>query len=158
MLTSLQTPWEHAVYAVADRARLALGEESHTRIDKAVQIVLSGGVTLHPDGSAVVASQSRPLTGYSVNGSCACPDFEHAPSHLCKHRMACYIVRRAMEQAEPDGEKFGENMPNVAPLPEAPASINVRLTIHGKDVQVTLRGHDEMAVLDRLEKILQRYA
>jgi hypothetical protein len=45
----------------------------------------------------------------------------------------------------------------AAPLYEAPASINVRLTIAGRDVQLTLRDHDEGQLLARLEAVLQHY-
>jgi hypothetical protein len=41
-------------------------------------------------------------------------------------------------------------------LPEAPASVNVRLTILGHDVQFTLRDHDEGALLARLEALLRK--
>jgi hypothetical protein len=57
----------------------ALAQKAHTalpladgRIEKAGAIVLSGVVTLHPDGHAVVASQRRPHTSYSINGTCGC--------------------------------------------------------------------------------------
>jgi len=45
----------------------------------------------------------------------------------------------------------------VAPLPEAPASANAYLVINGRQVQLTLRGADELEVLQRLERILERY-
>ena len=35
--------------------------------------------------------------------------------------------------------------------------MNVRLTIAGRECQLTLRGADEWAVLARLEEVLQRY-
>jgi len=45
-----------------------------------------------------------------------------------------------------------------APLPEAPASVNCYITMAGgHQVQVTLRGVDEAAVLARLETLLQRF-
>jgi hypothetical protein len=43
------------------------------------------------------------------------------------------------------------------PLYEAPASVNVRLTIGGREVQLTLRDHDEARLLVWLEEVLQRY-
>jgi hypothetical protein len=42
-------------------------------------------------------------------------------------------------------------------LPEAPASVNVHVTLHGRQVQVTLRDTDEHHLLERLEKLLQRF-
>ena len=70
--------------ALAQKAHAAL-PLANGRIEKAVAIVLSGGVTLHPEGHAVVQSQSRPHTSYSVNGTCGCPDMADAPGQWCKH-------------------------------------------------------------------------
>jgi hypothetical protein len=47
--------------------------------------------------------------------------------------------------------------PPAVPLPEAPASVNVHLTIGGRDVQLTLRDTDEGRLLQRLQTILERY-
>jgi hypothetical protein len=44
-----------------------------------------------------------------------------------------------------------------APLPEAPASVNVHITIAGRQVQLTLRDTDEVRLLARLEEVLQRF-
>ena len=44
-----------------------------------------------------------------------------------------------------------------SPLYEAPASVNAKLTIAGRDVQLTLRDYDEVRLLARLEEVLQRY-
>ena len=60
------------LHTVAGKARAVLPESLHGRIARAVEIVLAGGVTLQPDGHAVVQSQSRPDAKYSVNGSCPC--------------------------------------------------------------------------------------
>ena len=70
---SLQDPQVIAtVHAVAQKAQEALSL-ANGRIAKAVEIALNGGVTLLPDGHAVVASQSQPQTGYSVNACVAVP-------------------------------------------------------------------------------------
>jgi len=45
----------------------------------------------------------------------------------------------------------------VAALPEAPASVNVRLTVAGRDVQWTLRDSDETRLAVRLDALLARY-
>lgn len=162
-------PWYRAVQAVAERAKMALGEPSHSRIEKAVQIVLAGGVHLNDDGhSAVVASQSEPRKGYAVNGACPCADFGKAPSHLCKHRLAAHMQRRAMELAQPPSDE--PTVPTYTPrevalvaqealmLPEAPASVNTFIEVRGHRVQITLRDTDETRLLARLEAVLARYA
>src|SRR5262249_45677006 len=45
----------------------------------------------------------------------------------------------------------------AAPLPEAPASVNVHLELAGRQVQLTLRDSDEGRLLQRLEAMLQRF-
>ena len=41
-------------------------------------------------------------------------------------------------------------------LPEAPASANVRVLVQGHECQITLRDHDEAALLTRLGAVLKR--
>jgi hypothetical protein len=43
------------------------------------------------------------------------------------------------------------------PLPEAPASVNVRLQIDGRDCQLTLRDTNEARLLQRLQAVLAQY-
>jgi hypothetical protein len=57
----------------------------------------------------------------------------------------------------PDNDPEDAPAPAPAPLPEAPASVNVRLTIGGREVQWTLRDADEARLAVRLEALLQRY-
>ena len=45
----------------------------------------------------------------------------------------------------------------TTPLPEAPASVNVRLMIDGRDCQLTLRDTDEARLLQRLAAVLAQY-
>ena len=45
----------------------------------------------------------------------------------------------------------------TAPLPEAPASVNVHLDLAGRQVQLTLRDSDEGRLLARLDAVLQRF-
>jgi hypothetical protein len=63
--------FQTTIEGLAQKAQAAL-PLADGRIEKAGAIVLSGVVTLHPDGHAVVASQSRPHTSYSINGTCGC--------------------------------------------------------------------------------------
>src|SRR5262245_17714843 len=46
---------------------------------------------------------------------------------------------------------------SASTLPEAPASVNCHITVAGRQVQLTLRDHDEARLLVRLEELLQRY-
>jgi len=135
--------------------------------DKAVAIVLNGDVELLPEGKARVASQSNGTTEYVVcNDTCECKDFAKAPSSWCKHRIAAGIQKRvqALGQKKLSAGTNGHAeaarqpaKPMPAPLPEAPASVNVHLDFAGRQVQLTLRDSDEGHLLQRLEVILQRF-
>jgi len=124
------------------------------RVEKACKLVLGGDVELHPDGTALVNSLTDPTRAYQVTGTpgqCPCKDFEHAPEHLCCHRLAVGFRRKVQEllsTPEPAA---------VAPLGEAPASCNVYVTIGGHKVQVTLRDSDEARMLARLQVLLAQY-
>jgi hypothetical protein len=159
--------WREAVAAIAEKARNKLPECSG-RVDSAVKIVLAGDVELLPDGTAKVASQSNGTTAYHVvNGHCDCRDDEKAPHNFCKHRLAAAITRRAQELikaqlVDTNGQAPVQSQPAqpdapMAPLPEAPASVNVHLELAGRQVQLTLRDSDEGHLLQRLEVILQRF-
>ena len=122
------------------------------RVEKACKLVLGGDVELHPDGTALVNSLTDPTRAYQVSpGLCLCKDFDHAPEHLCCHRLAVGF-RRKVQELLPTPEPAA-----VAPLGEAPASCNVYVTIGGHKVQVTLRDSDEARMLARLQVLLAQY-
>ena len=164
--------WREAVAEIAAKAHEKL-PECNGRIDSAVKIVLNGDVTLLPDGTAKVASQSNGTTAYHiVNGQCDCKDFAKAPHNFCKHRLSAAIARRAQELAKAkldapaNGQAETHSQPAqpqaspavpATPLPEAPASANCYVTLAGRKVQVTLRDSDEQRLLARLEALLQRF-
>jgi len=164
---------------IAAKAKETL-PEANGRVDKAVALVLQGDVELLEDGSARVFSQSDGITSYhTANGTCTCKDVERAPSQWCKHRIAAGILTRVqarMPQAPPvewpEDEDVAAEVPTAAasqlpltvevrpngqPLPEARSSANVRLKVCGHEVQITLRDHDEAALMVRLEELIQRY-
>jgi hypothetical protein len=137
------------------------------RVAKACTLVLMGDVELHPDGTAIVASLSEPSRTYRLeHGVCSCKDYPHAPEHLCCHRLSVGFTRKLAELLPPTTteapadssavEKRTLQEP-VTPLPEARASVNVHLTIAGRQVQLTLRDHDEARLLARLEAVLAQY-
>ena len=161
--TTTRQAWRAAVAEIAERAKATL-PECNGHVDKAVALVLAGDVELLADGKAKVASQSNGTTEYVVcNGTCECKDFPKAPSGWCKHRIAAGMQKRA--QALVQKKLAGTNghaepaqtQPTPAPLPEAPASVNVHLTVSGRQVQLTLRDSDESRLLARLDVILQRF-
>jgi hypothetical protein len=120
-------------------------------------MVLAGDVALHVDGSATVGSASDPTTAYEiVNGHCGCADFARAPHQFCKHRLSAALARRTRELAQTPASP-APVAPPVVPLPEAPASVSVRLPVAGHDVQWTLRDTDETRLAARLDALLARY-
>jgi hypothetical protein len=145
-----------AVNQVSALAQAKLPESLHGRIQRATALVLSGGVFVEDDGSTV---QIRCTNGfYTVNGHCPCPDAQRAQDGYCKHRLAKALYRRASEMLlEPPPQPNTVLDDAAAPLPEAPASVNVHLTVGGRQVQLTLRDSDESRLLARLDAVLQRF-
>jgi hypothetical protein len=158
--THARAAWRAAVADIAAKAHAKL-PECNGRVAAAVKIVLAGDVTLLPDGTARVASQSNGTPQYHiVNGHCDCKDFAKAPHGFCKHRLSAAIARRAQELVtapHASDQAAPPSSPTPAPLPEAPASVNVHLDFGGRQVQLTLRDTDEGRLLARLEAVLQRF-
>ena len=167
--------WRTAVAEIAEKAKATL-PQCNGRVESAVKIVLAGDVELLADGKAKVASQSNGTTAYFVvNGECQCKDFPKAPSQWCKHRIAAGIHKRAstlakQRLAQLDSAQHATSQPTreqstpeavhatvAVSLPEAPASVNVHVMLHGRQVQVTLRDSDEHHLLERLERLLQHF-
>jgi hypothetical protein len=160
--TPARDAWRVAVAEIAAKARETL-PECHGRVDAAVKLVLAGDVELLADGTATVASQSHGTTQYwVVNGECPCKDFPKAPSQWCKHRIAAGLAKRVAARLRaqwdaPAGTREAAAAGARPALPEAPVSVNVYITLGGRQVQVTLRGTDEREVLARLDAVLARY-
>jgi hypothetical protein len=157
------TLFADAVKQVSDIAHAKLPESLHGRLERATALVLDGGVWVDEDGST---THVRCTNGwYAVNGHCPCPDHARAQEGYCKHRLAKALYRRASElllEAPPAvstalGALPATSQPTPAPLPEAPASVNVHLELGGRQVQLTLRDTDEGRLLERLEAVLQRF-
>lgn len=159
------------------QARSTLDAALHERVSAGVALVHDGKVFQTTDGTWQVSSSRQEGRVYSPNGTCSCDDvhFNRQPQNLCKHRLAVYLTRRTMKLMQADPlpvdpeilEPFPENddepeepaAPVLCPepLPEAPCSLNVHLVIDGVPVQITLRGHEELAVLVRLRAMLTAY-
>src|SRR5206468_7614636 len=89
--------FQEAVLAAVARAKAAL-PAAESRIDTAAALVLTGAVELLEEGrTARVGSPTDGGATYVVNGRCLCPDFPTAPGHLCTHRLAYGIAKRATE-------------------------------------------------------------
>ena len=150
--------FRETVAQVAERAKTILPEAVNGRIESAIKLVLMGDVEPQGDGTIRVGSSSDPSRTYVLVGqACDCQDFAYkAPHGWCCHRIAAGIAKRVGELLPPEAAPELPAVP-LAPLGEAPASVNVRLTIGGREVQLTLRDHDEARLLVRLEEVLQRY-
>ena len=76
---------------------------------------------------------------------------------MCKHRQSWllyqHIQRKVAAQTTPAESTAGRNNP---PLPEAPASINLKVQLDGYETQITLRDSSEARLLDRLHALLKR--
>jgi len=154
--TDRQT-YRDLVAQVALKAKTILPQETNGRIESAVKLVLQGDVEPQEDGTIRVGS-SDPTRYYVLIGqACTCTDYlqERAPSGWCKHRISAGILKRVTELLPHEPAQI---CAPTLPLPEAPASVNVRLMIGGRDCQVTLRDTDETRLLARLETLLARYA
>jgi hypothetical protein len=156
-------------------ARQTLPQVMYERISCAVALVRNGKVLQRDDGHTWdVESSSKPEVTYSINGhGCQCEDAHYrAPQGRCKHVLATLLARKAlalMREPCPTSElpspaadlqyvdSLTNHPPAAAPLPEAPASVNVHLTIAGRQVQLTLRDTDESKLLARLEAVLARF-
>jgi hypothetical protein len=143
---------------VAARAKEKLPQAVNGRVESAVKLVLMGDVQPQTDGTIRVGSSSDPSKTYLLAGhACDCQDFAHkAPDGWCCHRIAAGIAKRVGELLPPTPSPE-VTPPALAPLGEAPASVNVRLTIGGREVQLTLRDADEGRLLARLETVLHRF-
>ena len=159
-----RTQYRAQVVQVAAKAREKLPQAVNGRIESAVKLVLAGDVFFCADGTVEVGSASDPAKTYTLAGqACDCQDFAYgqAPDGWCQHRTAAGIQKRVQEllaadpgdhgslatpatpQAVCDPDNVHHNVHTPpAPLPEAPASVNLHLTIAGRQVQLTLRDTD----------------
>jgi hypothetical protein len=142
------------------------------RLPKAMDLVLTGAVTLQPDGTATVKSGSHT---YQINGECTCGDAQHRTKY-CKHYLAVLIHRRATallqgtahdsapapERAEPSASQPETPAAHLPSAPssaawdvhEAPASTCFRFRIGTMELMHTMRGVDDTEILARIKDTL----
>jgi hypothetical protein len=171
-MTTSSTPqsFREIVALVAERAKERLPPTINGRLEGAIKIVLAHDVTQLKDGSTQVGSSSDPMQTYHLVGdTCECQDWMHgkAPGGWCRHRIAAGIDKRVRallpetpqtltSEASPHTETPGKaSSMSGSPLPEAPASINLKVLIYGHECQITLRDADESRLLARLEAVLR---
>jgi hypothetical protein len=163
------TTFRQALERVSALAHARLPQELHGNLERAHALVRHHHVWMDEDGKHGQVLSSDGATWYLVNGNCTCMGVTHAPQALCKHRLAVGLYRRASEllaeqaagsrqqgvRGDADPSPLTPSLPHS--LPEAPASVNVRLTIGGADVQWTLRDASEHRLAERLEALLTRF-
>ena len=155
--TARQT-FRETVALVAEKAKARLPQAVNGRIESAARLVINGDVEPLDDGSIKVGG-SDPTRWYHLVGlTCTCTDFTQgkAPEGWCKHRIAAGIHKRVGEVL-PQAPPVETQPAPSAPLPEAPCSVNVRLSIDGRDCQLTLRDSEEARLLQRLLAVLAQY-
>jgi len=158
-----------AVKRTFDLAMARLPKESHAHLERAHALVIHRHVFPTDDGKHAQVLSSDGTRWYPVNGHCTCMDASRAPQGLCKHRLAFGLYRRASELlwegsqgAGTRGEGGRSDPSPLTPslphsLPEAPASVNVRLCIDGHECQFTMRDADEARLVERLQALLTRF-
>lgn len=127
--------WQHAVQEMATYAQRSLPEAQHQRMQKATALVLTGGVWLDEDDTAMVRGSTEG-TWYHVNGFCSCEDAMHnAPDGVCKHRLArrLYIRAGALARANVPPAETTPTTPALVTEPTVPEGIASRhmVTIQG---------------------------
>src|SRR5262245_10117079 len=157
------TTFRQALERVAALAHARLQPELHGHLERAVALVKNRHVWMDEDGKHAQVLSSDGQTWYICNGHCTCMDATRAPEGWCKHRLSVALYRRASELLAQQGAVPVAPTP-AAPgsgpgqwLPEAPASVNVRVMIDGRECQVTLRDTDEARLLTRVQAVLARY-
>jgi len=148
------------VAQVAAAAKAKLPQAVNGRVEGAVKLVLQGDVEPQADGTITVGSTTDATRYYRLSGqACTCTDFVQgkAPEGWCKHRIAAGIQKRMLALLSASNAPEQSTAVVSQPLPEAPSSANARIQVHGYEVQVTLRDHDEHALLARLDALLTRY-
>lgn len=145
----------------AEVARMQhLHPEREGELARAHALILHGMVLPSaddPDTGQVLSSDGH--KHYNVNGTCDCTAGQHGKG--CKHlhawRLYKYVSKKVEAQAVPEPTDIVvDNKNSPAPLPEAPSSANVRVLISGHEVQFTMRGTSDEAVLTRLQALLKR--
>jgi hypothetical protein len=149
------TTFRQALERVSALAHAKLPAELHGHLERATALVIHRHVWLGDDSRHAQVLSSDGQTWYRVNGACTCMDAPRAPQGYCKHKLAVMLYRRASELLATSA--CGGGVTAAAALPEAPASVNVRLCVEGHECQFTMRDSDEARLVERLQALLARF-
>jgi hypothetical protein len=173
-LPSLQDV-EHDRFMIAVRqaAETMSKPEYGDKLQKAMDLVLSGSVILHQDATATVKSGSHT---YQLAPECACQDSQHR-SRYCKHFLAVELLKRTYFRLnhspnghqptplipQPQGEAEPQEQPQPVPqipqsnlwsVTEAPASCCLKFTLNGVEILYTMRDVNDNLLYGRIKRIL----
>jgi len=151
------TNFKQAVQQVSMVAQAKLPHALHGAVQRGTALVLNRHVWLGEDGRHAQVLSADGQTWLLVNGNCTCMEAPQAPEGLCAHRLAVGIYRRASELLTSSTAPVQPAAAEKTTLPEAPASVNVRVKVQGHEVQWTLRDSSEDRLAARLEALLTRY-
>ncbi len=169
---------QQRVQQAAVKAAEQLHEEptlqvTHDRLTKALNLVLTQAVTIHPDDTATVRSGSHT---YQIADHCTCADAQHSTAQ-CKHWLAAEIHRRAtalLQGSAPTPERAAPSThppeapaaaappaPPSAPrtsatwdVHEAPTSACFKFRVQTMELTYTLRGIDDAELTPRISTTL----
>jgi len=113
------------------------------RIDRGHMLALSGYVTLHDDGTAMVLSGSLPDTWYAVNGHCVCRDYAVAPHGRCKHRWAKALLTKAYTHLHQRSEEPLDDTACPYSFPETFTTFAATYIGHGEHINGVARKVDD---------------
>jgi hypothetical protein len=162
--TSHTQRWQQAVRRAAEALNRP---EFNGRIEKAMDFVLGGSVTLHEDGTATVKSSSHT---YSLAPECTCQDSQQR-SKYCKHFLAVQVLKRtlAIYNAPENGTRNPEapapqeqTQPEVEPwatrqeIVQTYSSCTIKWSYGGMELSRTLRDTTDEALDARLAVLLPR--
>lgn len=142
-------------------AQIMARPEYNGRLEKAVDFVLNGNVTLHEDGTATVKSGSHT---YEIMGECTCQDSQNR-SMYCKHFLAVQLLRRTYERlgehSNANGHDPLETHPNTSQRAvwdchQAPSSCTLKWAFNGIELLLTLRDATDDGLFSRIKRVLPK--
>jgi hypothetical protein len=147
--------------AVAQAAATMDRPEYNGRLQKAMDFVLTGAVTLHDDGTATVKSGSHT---YQINGECSCAESQ-SRSKYCKHFLAVQLLTRTLERLHlPTNGTLSQPAPETPQAPQsatwqcaqAPSSCTLKWSLNGIELLLTLRAATDEDLFERIKRVLPR--
>jgi hypothetical protein len=157
------TAFRTAICLAARDAYAALPRHA-IRIDKAINIALTGDVVLHEDGSASVVSCADPGLRYHIVGTkCTCPDAKRTGVVACKHRLARRLYMRAVTVSKTLLEE-ALDMPETHLTPTQEQSTtgtkivaDLTVIVNGTSIVLTLEDTSDERLMARIEVLSKKY-